>query len=76
MGAAAAIAAAQRETNRQNGQKLPDRLPARPAPSPANDKSWQGKEPQIRSGVAGGRSLAAMVPTSASNSSAPPQFVS
>src|SRR5690348_11303067 len=37
--------------NHQNGQNAPLLSPANPAPAPANDKSWQGKEAQTKSAM-------------------------
>src|SRR5579883_1371131 len=39
--------------NFQKGTKVPLRFPLRPAPDPANERSWQGKEAQARSAVPG-----------------------
>ena len=37
----------------QYGQNVPDRSPRRPAPPPARERSWQGKEAQAKSAVPG-----------------------
>lgn len=36
----------------QNGQKVPERSPFRPAPAPARERSWQGNEAQAKSATA------------------------
>ena len=48
----------------QNGQNVPERSPFKPAPPPASERSWQGKDAQARS-TAPGISLVVSVRTSA-----------
>src|SRR5271157_3682096 len=39
--------------NRQNGQNVPERSPSRPAPAPASERSWHGKDAHASRAVPG-----------------------
>ncbi len=52
------------DTRIQNGQNVPERSPFNPAPPPASERSWQGKDAHARS-TSPGISLVVSVRTSA-----------